>query len=814
METLLQDLRYGLRMLAKSPGFTAIAILTLALGIGANTALFSVVNGVLLNPLAYAHPGQLVAVYGKSPGFDRAPITYLNFLDCQRDTQTFQSMALYRNQDYSFIGTGESGERLTGYQISANFFSTLGVTPIVGRTFRADDDRLSAAPVVILGGGLWKRKFGSSLDVVGKSIVLNGTSYIVVGVIPAGFTFYGQDRDVYTPIGQYHDPSFRDRGIAMSAHAVGRLKPGVTLSQAKADMDGITENLAAAYPEADKAVGITLVSMKEDIVGNVQPFLIVLLAAVVFLLLIACANVANLLLARAMGRSREFAVRAAMGASHARVLRQLLTESILLAGLGGVLGVLLAFWGTKAVLGTLPGALPRASEVSLDSRVLLFTMALSLFAGIVFGLAPAPKTSRVNLQEILKESGRGGSGARHRLQGVFVASEVAMALVLLVGAGLMVRSLAALWRVNPGFNPSHAITFALSMPSTGATTSAETRARLRHFDDAMRTIPGVQAVSVTLGSRPMIHNSTEPFWIEGQPKPANLQEMPQAMFYLVEAGFQPAMGITLQRGRFVTPQDDEHSPVVVDIDDVFARTYFPNENAIGKHIHLATFDVTVEIVGVVGHVKQWGLDADSKSAIEAQLDYPFMQLPEKLMPMVADSVAVVLRTEGDPTAVMGSVRGAVEEIDPREVIYNVRTMDEVVSSSFAARRLSMLLLSVFAALALMLACVGVYGVISYLVGQRTHEIGVRMALGAERSDVLRLVIGHGARMAFVGVAIGIGAALGLTRLMANQLFGVSAHDPLTFAGVAMLLIVVAVAASYIPARRAMRIDPMIALRYE
>ena len=554
--------------------------------------------------------------------------------------------------------------------------------------------------------------------------------------------------------------------------------------------------------------------MKEDIVGNVQPFLIVLLAAVGFLLLIACANVANLLLARSMGRSREFAIRAALGASQTRVIRQLLTESILLAGLGGALGLLLAVWGTKAVLGTLPGALPRASEVSLDSRVLLFTMALSLFAGIIFGLAPALKSSRVNLQEILKESGRGSSGARHRLQGVFVAVEVAMALVLLVGAGLMVRSLAALWRVNPGFNPSHAITFTLSMPAGPATNSAETRARLRHFDDKMHSIPGVQAVSVTLGSRPMIHNSSVPFWIEGQPKPANLPEMPQAMFYLVEAGFQQAMGITLERGRFVTPQDDEHAPVVIDIDDVFARTYFPNENPIGKHVNLAGFDVQAEIVGVVGHVKQWGLDADAKSAIEAQFDYPFMQLPEKLMPLAANAVAVVLRTEGDPTAVMASVRRAVAEIDPREVIYNVQTMDEVVSNSFAARRLSMILLGVFAALALVLACVGIYGVISYLVGQRTHEIGVRMALGAQRNDVLRLVIGHGARMALVGVAIGIVAALGLTRLMANQLFGVSPHDPITFVGVAVLLIIVAVAACYIPARRAMRVDPMIALRYE
>jgi predicted permease len=814
MDTLLQDLRYGLRMLGRSPGFTAIAILTLALGIGANTALFSVVNGVLLTPLAYPRSGQLVAIYGKTPGYEHAPINYLNFLDWKRETQTFSSMAMYRNQDYNLIGTGEVAERVRGYMISADFFSTLGVTPVLGRTFRADDDQVGAAPVVILGGGFWRRKFGASLEMTGKSLTLNGTSYAIVGVIPAGFTFYGQDRDVYTPIGQWNDPSFRDRRVDVSAHGIGRLKPGVTLSQAKADMDGIAENLAAAYPEADKAVAITLVSMKEDIVGNVQPLLIVLLAAVGFLLLIACANVANLLLARAMGRSREFAIRAALGASQGRVIRQLLTESVVLAGLGGALGLLLAFWGTKAVLGTLPGTLPRANEVSLDSRVLIFAMALSLLAGIVFGLAPALKTSRVNLEEILKESGRGSSSARHRLQGVFVAVEVAMALVLLVGAGLMVRSLAALWRVDPGFNPSHAITFSLSLPAAPTTSSAETRARLRYFDDQMHSVPGVRAVSVTLGSRPMIHNSSLPFWIEGQPKPANLQEMPQAMFYLVEAGFRQAMGVTLERGRFIAAQDDEHAPVVVDIDDVFARTYFPGENPIGKHIHIAGFDVRAEIVGVVGHVKQWGLDADAKSAIEAQFDYPFMQLPEKLMPLAADAVAVVLRTEGDPTLVMAAVRRAVAEIDPREVVYNVQTMDEVVSNSFAARRLSMILLGVFAALALVLACVGIYGVISYLVGQRTHEIGVRMALGAQPSDVLRLVVGHGARMALVGVAIGIGAALGLTRLMANQLFGVSAHDPLTFTGVAVLLIIVALGACYIPARRAMRVDPMIALRYE
>src|SRR5215471_11957184 len=766
MTKISQDLRYSVRMLLKSPGFAAIVVITLALGIGANTALFSVVNGVLLNPLSYPHSEQLVAVYGTAPGFSQGPASYLNFLDWQHNNQTFSSMATYRNQDYNITDSTEA-QRVSGYMVSADFFSTL-----------------------------------------------NGTSYTVIGVVPAAFTFYGHDRDVYTPIGQWNNPSFRDRRISVSARVIGRLKSDISLAEAKADMDLVARNLAAAYPVADKDVGIALVSMKDDIVGNVQPFLLVLIAAVGFLLLIACANVANLLLVRAMDRSREFVVRAALGASHMRVVRQLFTESILLAGLGGALGLLLAFYGTKAVLNTLPGTLPRANEIALDGRVLLFSIALSLFAAIIFGLAPALKSSQVNLQDVLREGGRGFSSARHRLQRIFVAVELAMALVLLIGAGLMLRSLSAIWRVNPGYNPSHAITFNLSTPSTSATTSDQTRARLRLFDDKMHAVPGVQAVSVTLGSRPMIHDSSLPFWIEGEPKPSNDNDMHQAMFYLVEAGFQQAMGITLQRGRFVTPDDKENTPVVIDIDDAFARTYFPHENPIGKHVNLTQFNVRTEIVGVVGHIKQWGPGADETGAVQAQFFYPFMQLPEKLMPLAAGGVAVVLRTQGDPAAVMSAVRDAVAQIDRRIVIYGVQTLDDVITASLAARRLTMILLSGFAGLALVLSCIGIYGVISYLVGQRTREIGVRMALGAQRRDVLRLVLGQGFKMALVGTAVGIVAALGLTRLMASQLFGITAHDPLTFAAVGVVLFLVALLACYLPARRAVRVDPIVALRYE
>lgn len=813
MTTLAQDVRYAMRMLLASPGFACIAIVTLALGIGVNTALFSVLNGVLLNPLPYPHPDRLIAIYQHSSGFNKAPTSYPNFLDWRQQTRTFSSMAMYHNQDYNFVGAGQ-GERVSGHMISASFFSTLGVRPILGRLFRPEDDQPGAAPVAILSGGFWSRKFGSSPNIIGKSITLSGASYSVIGVIPASFTFYSQHRDVYTPIGQWNDPTFRDRRLAYSSGIVGRLRPGMTLAQARADMESIAQNLAEVYPQADKGLGITLVSLREDLVGSVQPLLLLLLGAVAFLLLIACANVANLLLARSIGRAREFAIRASLGATHFKLIRQLLTESILLAGAGGALGLLLAFWASKAALRVLPGTLPRVSEVSVDARVLLFTLGISLLSGILFGVAPAWKSARLNLQDVLKETGRGSSGARHRLQGSFIALEVAMALVLLVGAGLMVRTLAALWRVNPGFNPNHAVTFFLSMPATADTGPAATRARLRQFEDQMRAIPSVQAVSVTLGSRPMLHNSTEAFWIEGQPKPPGINDMYQALFYLAQSGFKRAMGITIQRGRFITPDDNERSSVVIVIDDVFARMYFPGEDPIGKRVNLAGFGVQAEIVGVAGHVKQWGLDADAPSAIEAQFYYPFMQLPEKLMPLNAPVVAVVLRIRDSPAAVMGRVRRAVEAIDPRNVIYNAETMEEVISNSFAARRLSMIFLSIFAALAVALACVGIYGVIAYLVSQRIPEIGVRIALGAQRGDVLRLVVGRGISMALTGVVIGIVGALALTRLMAHQLFGVTSHDPLTFAGVSVLLVLVVVTACYVPARRAMKIDPITALRCE
>jgi len=799
-------------MLRKSPAFSATVIVTLALGIGANTALFSIVNSVLLNPLPYPSSHQLVALYESKPG-QEAPVSYPNFLDWQRTAQSFSSMAIYRHEDYNLMGSHQA-ERVNGLMVSWAFLTTLGLHPHLGRDFVPDDDHIGAAPVVMLSDAFWHRHFGGSTAVLGSSLDLGGVNYTIIGIVPAGFRFYGIDRDVFTPAGQLNDESWLDRRVDLSARSFGRLKPGVTLAQARAEMDSIARHLAVAYPEANKNVGISVVSMKEDFIGKVTPLLLVLLGAVAFLLLIACANVAGLLLVRSMRRSGEFAVRRALGAGSGRIISQLLTESVMLAGFGGLAGLLIAFFGTKAALRFLPDALPRSSEVSMDVRVLLFTLGVSLLSGVAFGLAPALQFARVNILQVLRQTTRGAGGGRRQLQSFVVAAEVALSIVLLVGAGLMLRSFSALLRVDPGYNPEHAITFSLSLPPHPKATADQIRARLRQFDAQMRGIPGVEAGSITLGSRPMIHDSELPFWIEGQPKPDGMNEMPQSTFYLVESGFQRAMGMTLKRGRFISAQDNEDTPIVVDIDDDFAREYFANQNPVGQHIHIAGFDVEAEIVGVVGHVRQWGPGNDAKDAIEAQFYYPFMQLPPKMIPLVADGSAVVLRTQGDPTATVAAVRRAVSQLDPGAVIYAVDTMDGILTKSLAARRLSLVLLAGFAVLALALSCMGLYGVLSYLADIGTREIGVRMALGADRGDVLRLILKQGVSMALLGVVVGFVLALSLTSLMSSQLFGVTPHDPLTFVSVGALLVAVALLACYIPAKRATRVDPMVALRYE
>jgi putative ABC transport system permease protein len=811
-DEMFQDLRYGARMLIKNTGFTAVVVMTLALGIGVNAALFSVVNGVLLNPLPYSQPDQLVTLHQSKPNFDRGAIPYPNFRDWQRENQTFSGMSIMRRIGFSLIGAGEA-ERVSARLVSSEFFSLLGVKPEVGRTFATGEDERGAAPVVHISADLWQRKFGSAPDAVGKVLNLDDRSYTIIGVIPSSFTLL-RGVDVYVPIGQWSNPALQSRAAALGLHGIGRMKPGVTIEQAQADLNRVMSDLAVAYPATNKGNGARVISLKEGMVGDFRSILLMLLGAVGFVLLIACVNVSNLLLARSTGRTREFAIRAALGAGQWRLLRQSLTESILLALVGGGLGLAIAGWGTQAALAALPTALPRAQEVGLDARVLFFSLGISLLTGIISGLAPALKTSHWRLSETLKEGGRGASSGRVRAQGVFVAVEIALALVLLIGAGLMIRSINAVWNVDPGFRTDNVLTFGLNLPPSMRTAAPEaTRAALRDLSDQLNSSPGIQAASFSVGASPLHGEDDLFFWLEGQPKPASQSEMHMSLVYTVEPSYLTVMGIPLKHGRFFNQQDDERSSSVVVIDEVFAQKYFPNEDPVGRRINLDGDDEPAQIVGVVGHVNQWSLDSNDEESLQAQLYQSFKQLGNNWM-TGGFGVGVVARWEGAAPAPLDSIRQVVQKQNSQNVISRPQTMNEVIAASLAMRRFSMILLNAFAVAALLLASIGIYGVISYLVGQRTHELGIRLALGAQRTDVLRLVLGHGMRMALSGVALGLGAALGLTRLMTKMLYGVGATDPPTFAIIALLLTTVALLACFVPAWRATKVDPLVALRHE
>lgn len=817
METLIQDLKYGFRVLVKSRAFTLIAVSTLAVGIGANTALFSVVNGVLLNPLPYSNPSQLVAVTERFPPFPEASIAYPNFLDWVTMNHTFQGLAAYRHTNFNLTGAGEA-QRLNAVEISASFFPLLGVNPVIGRNFSPDDDRRGATRVAMLSGRLWKSRLGGSPAILGQVLNLDGMGYTVVGVVPENFYFCCESMnfelgDVYVPIGSEGASWITNRDSHPGIRAIGRMKAGVTVEKARADIDEIAANLAKSYADSNKNSTVVLTPLRQRMVQGIESTLLVLLAAVGFVLLIACANVANLILARSTGRAREFAIRSVLGATQTRVVRQLLTESLLLAIAGGGLGLVLASFGTTAALAVLPQALPRASDVRIDPRVLLFTLSISIVTGVLFGLAPSLRSSRPDPHATLKEGGRGGSGARHGRQKVFVVFELALAIVLLVGAGLTLRSLARLWNMNRGFNPQNVSRFDVAFsPSVTEETPDQVRAMLRQLPETVAQIPGVLAASLTDASMPLRDDWEESFWIEGSPKPTTESEMPKTLLYIVSPDYLRVMGVPLLRGRFFSPEDSAYSRRVGVIDEDFAREYFPNHDPIGLNIRFQ--NSTVEIVGVVGHTQQWGQDEVSKGSVKVQLYTLAEQAPNDQVEFVTKGAGIVMRTQTPSYPTPDTIRLAMRHINSEQATYDFESMDQIISRSLKSRRFAMILLGVFAAVALLLASIGIYGVMSYVTSQRTHEIGIRIALGAQRHEVLKLVFSEAARMTFAGVVMGLVTAAGLTRLIRTLLFDVSPTDPLTFGAVALLLAGVAFAACYIPARRAMRVDPIVALRYE
>jgi len=800
-------------MLVKSPGFTFVAVVALALGIGANTAIFSVVNAVLLRPLPFVNAEQLVKVYGGRArgGTGYTPVSYPDFADYKKQAQSFDRVASYSLAGTTLMSGGDEPERLDGAVVSAELFPMLDAKPALGRVFSAEEDQPGAAPVIVLSYGLWQRRFNSDPKISGQEIKIGGRTATVLGVMPAGFKFPVQADRV-----DYWSPLSSDPGIAPLLTARGMrflpviasLKPNVTLRQAEAEMNTIASRLAAQYPATNTGGSVHLESLHEDLVGDIRPALLVLLGAVGFVLLIACANVANLSLARAAARSKEIAIRTALGASRMRVVRQLLTESLLLSLCGGAVGLMLAVWGVDLLVAASPPDIPRLAEIGIDGRVLLFTLGVSILTGIVFGIAPALQISKHDLNESLKEGDRGSTEGlrRNRVRGLLVVSEVALSLMLLVGAGLLIKSFLHLLETDPGYDTERVLAADIALARTKYPEPDQQAVFFQQAIQRVAALPGVEAVGATT-LLPLGGSDTRiSFNIEGHP-PFPRGETPAARYQIASPDYFRVMNIPLHKGRSFTEQDAKDSPPVVIVSEAFARRFFADEDPIGKRVLIDTVAENPppsEIIGVVGDVRHGGLDAKTEMGFYVS----YLQSPARNMELVVRSRSI------DPALLSSDVRGAIKEIDKNQLIWEMRTMSRLVAQSVAPRRFNMLLLGAFAFVALVLAIVGIYGVMAYTVTQRTHEIGIRLALGAQTTDVLRLIVTQGMMLALVGVGIGLAGAFATTRLMRSLLYGVSATDPLIFFGVSLLLAFVALVACYIPARRAMRVDPMVALRYE
>ncbi len=817
LDHFLRDLRYAFRSLGKSPGFAAAAILTLALGIGANTAIFSALDGVVLKPLPFHEPDRLVivALYNRSLKHSTY-LSYPDFLDWQRTARSFEEMAAFKPLGFDLTNPG-SPEHVNGYEVSSGFFSTLGVKLAAGRAISPEEDRTGGVAAAVISSRLWQHRFHGNPAVVGKSITLNGAGYTVVGVLPPAFHFEDQPADVYTPLGRA-DPLIRSDRTIHNVLCVARLTPGAGLGQARAEMNTLQEHIDELNPTTEKGQGTSIVALKQELVGDAGGTLLLLFGAVGFVLLIACANVANLLLARSAARTREFAVRRALGGSRLQIVRQLVTESVLLSFLGGILGLAVASMGIRAALEAVPRGLPRIENIGLNASVLLFALGISTVVGILFGLVPALKSANADLQVTLREGGRGATAGHRRTQGVFAVAQIALALVLLSGAGLLFRTIHNLSSVNPGFDTQHVITFRVGLSPSVTQSASGMRAAYQQLTERIRQIPGVESADMTALVPLSAGNNSGPFWF-GPHQPASMAEIPRATYYPIGPDYLRTMQIPLLRGRFLRQADDAHSELVVMIDSLMARTYFPDGDALGKTLTIPHWGeggpAAARIVGVAGHVEQYGIDGSGGE--NPQIYFSLYQLPGATMSVFRDEVTFAVRTPLDPATVMPGIKKAAAGASGDEPVYNVRTMRDFFSGSMVRQRFTMILLVAFAGVAWLLATVGIYGVISYSTEQRVPEIGIRMALGAAKRDVLRMLIGQGLRLAITGVAIGAVAAAVLTRVLSSfshLLYGVRASDPLTFVIVSLGLMMAALLACYIPARRAAQVDPMIALRHE